>query len=144
MDNQIQKILDLNEIRNLRYQYAHHLDGNNIDEMDQVFSDDAVVEVTVGKMEGIEAIKKGLRDAYVLFDRDHKKHYPFMHVIANHVIDITGPETAEGKCYLIDFETAQKEEKNPLLLLGLYKDQYKKIDGVWKITHTVLDVTWDN
>ena len=56
MDIQLKALLDREEIRNLRILYAHHLDSNNIAALDQVFSADAVVEVTVGKMQGIDAI----------------------------------------------------------------------------------------
>lgn len=142
MDSKIQALLDHEEIRNLRTLYAHHLDSNNIAELDQVFSPDAVVEVTVGKMEGIAAIQAGLKEAYTLFDRDNKSNYPFMHVIANHWIKLTGPDSAEGRCYLVDFETASKPDPNPLLLLGLYHDKYIRIDGQWRITHTSLKVVW--
>lgn len=142
MNNTIQELLDHEEIRNLRTLYAHHLDSNNIDALDQVFSADAVVEVTVGKMEGIAAIRAGLSDAFKLFDRDHHGSYPFMHAIVNHWIKLTGPDTAEGRCYLIDFETASKPDPNPLLLLGLYADGYRRIDGQWRITRTRLEVVW--
>lgn len=77
MDSKIQALLDHEEIRNLRTLYAHHLDSNNIAELDQVFSPDAVVEVTVGKMEGISAIQAGLKEAYALFDRDNKSNNGF-------------------------------------------------------------------
>lgn len=142
MNNTIQELLDREEIRNLRTLYAHHLDSNNIDALDQVFSADAVVEVTVGKMEGIAAIRAGLNDAFKLFDRDHHGSYPFLHAIVNHWIKLTGPDTAEGRCYLIDFETASKPDPSPLLLLGLYADEYRRIDGQWRITRTRLEVVW--
>lgn len=142
MNNTIQELLDREEIRNLRTLYAYHLDSNNIDALDQVFSADAVVEVTVGKMEGIAAIRAGLDDAFKLFDRDHHGSYPFLHAIANHWIKLTGQDTAEGRCYLIDFETASKPDPNPLLLLGLYADEYRRIDGQWRITRTRLEVVW--
>lgn len=135
-------LLDREEIRNLRTLYAHHLDSNNIQALDQVFSADAVVEVTVGKMEGIDAIRTGLDEAFKLYDRDHRGSYPFMHAITNHWVQLTGPDTAEGRCYLIDFETATKPDPNPLLLLGLYADEYQRIDGQWRITRTRLDVVW--
>ncbi|EJT85943.1 hypothetical protein PPS11_02933 [Pseudomonas putida S11] len=60
MENTIQQLIDREAIRDLRTLYAHHLDSNNIQALDEVFSADAVVEVTVGKMEGIEAIKSGV------------------------------------------------------------------------------------
>lgn len=142
MDTHLKGLLDREEIRNLRTLYALHLDSNNIADLDQVFSADAVVEVTVGKMEGIDAIRAGLNDAFQLYDRDHQGTYPFLHAITNHWIKLTGPDTAEGRCYLIDFETASKPDPNPLLLLGLYADEYKRIDGEWRITRTRLEVVW--
>lgn len=141
MDTKLKALLDREEIRNLRTLYAHHLDSNTIDALDEVFSADAV-EVTVGKMTGIDAIRSGLNDAFKLFDRDHQGSYPFLHAIANHWIKLTGPDTAQGRCYLIDFETASKPDPNPLLLLGLYADTYRRIDGEWRITHTRLEVVW--
>jgi hypothetical protein len=142
MNPTLQALLDREEIRNLRTLYAHHLDSNNIAALDEVFSAHAVVEVTVGKMEGIDAIRTGLTDAFKLYDRDHQGSYPFMHAIANHWVKLTGPNTAEGRCYLIDFETASKPDPNPLLLLGLYTDEYERIDGQWRITRTRLEVVW--
>lgn len=142
MDATIKGLLDREEIRNLRTLYALHLDSNNIAALDQVFSADAVVEVTVGKMEGIDAIRTGLNDAFTLYDRDQQGSYPFLHAITNHWIKLTGPDTAEGRCYLIDFETASKPDPNPLLLLGLYADEYKRINGEWRITRTRLEVVW--
>lgn len=142
MDTKLKALLDREEIRNLRTLYAHRLDSNTIDALDEVFSADAVVEVTVGKMTGIDAIRSGLNDAFKLFDRDHQGSYPFLHAIANHWIKLTGPDTAQGRCYLIDFETASKPDPNPLLLLGLYADTYRRIDGEWRITHTRLEVVW--
>lgn len=142
MDTKLKALLDREEIRNLRTLYAHHLDSNTIDALDEVFSADAVVEVTVGKMTGIDAICSGLNDAFKLFDRDRQGSYPFLHAIANHWITLTGPDTAQGRCYLIDFETASKPDPNPLLLLGLYADTYRRIDGEWRITHTRLEVVW--
>lgn len=142
MDIKLKALLDREEIRALRTLYAHHLDSNNIAALDQVFSADAVVQVTVGNMHGIDAIRTGLAEAFTLFDRDKQGRYPFMHAIVNHWIQLTGPDTAQGRCYLIDFETASKPDPNPLLLLGLYADQYQRIDGEWRITHTRLEVVW--
>jgi hypothetical protein len=144
MSNELKSLLDREEIKNLRVLYAHHLDSNNIEDLDQVFSDDAVVEVTVGRMEGIGAIRAGLNEAFQLFDRDRQGIYPFMHAIVNHWVRLTGPDSAEGRCYLIDFETASKADPNPLLLLGLYTDEYRRIDGQWRITRTRLEVVWPN
>lgn len=142
MTEKLAELLDIEEIRNLRFQYAHYLDGNDIDKLDQVFSADATVVVTVGSMHGIDEIRSGLREAFKLYDRDQQGSYPFVHAVTNHWVKLTGPDAAEGRCYLLDFETARKPDPNPLLLLGLYHDKYKRIDGAWRITHTSLEVVW--
>ncbi|MCB8874501.1 nuclear transport factor 2 family protein [Acidisoma silvae] len=138
----LQNLLDIEDIRNLRFQYSDYLDGNDIDLLDRVFAADAVVEVTIGAMRGLSEIKAGLAQAYKDFDRDGRNSYPFLHAVTNHSIKFLGPDLAEGHCYLIDFETASKPDPNPLLLLGLYRDKYQRLDGEWRITHSHLAVVW--
>jgi len=142
METIIKGLVDREAIRDLRTLYAHYLDSNNIEDLNRVFSDDAMVEVTIGKMEGIDAIKVGLHEAFTLYDRDMQGRYPFMHAITNHWVKLTGADTAVGRCYLIDLETASKPDPNPLFLLGLYSDEYARIRGEWRITRTRLEVVW--
>lgn len=141
VDKRVLELLDIEEIRKLRVRYSHILDSGRVEEFDKVFAEDGVVEVTVGKMEGLAAIRTGLKDAYTLFDYRKAQNYPFMHAVANHLIDVTGPDTATGSCYLLDFVTG-RAEGHPILLLGLYHDTYRKIGGAWRIVHTRLDVVW--
>jgi hypothetical protein len=142
MDDRLKTLLDIEEIRNLRTLYSHHLDSNNLASLDEVFAVDAIVEVTVGTMRGLDEIREKLDGAFKLFDRDHQGRYPFLHAVANHWVKITGPDTAEGRCYLLDFETASKPDPSPILLLGLYADEYKRIDGAWRISRSRLEVVW--
>ncbi|MBO9112468.1 MULTISPECIES: nuclear transport factor 2 family protein [Rhizobium/Agrobacterium group] len=141
-DERIQNLFDIEEIRNLRVLYSHYLDGAHTERLADIFTEDAVVSVTVGSMRGIEEIEKGLGEAVTLFDRDGKGNYPFLHAVTNHWVRITGPDTAEGRCYLIDFETASKPDPNPLLLLGLYSDQYRRVGGQWRISRSQLETVW--
>jgi len=142
MNDRIAKLLDIEEIRQLRTLYSHCLDSGDIEGLDRVFAQDATVAVTVGTMTGLAEIKARLLDAYREFDRDGRHYYPFFHAVTNHRVTLTGPDTAEGRCYLIDFETASKPDPNPLLLLGLYADTYCRVDGEWRIAATRLEVVW--
>lgn len=142
-DERLQKLLDLDEIRTLRVRYSHVLDSGKVEGFDDVFTQDAVLAVTVGQMEGLDAIKAGLAGAYDTFDYRKKRHYPFMHAVTNHAITITGPDTADGLCYLLDWVTG-RAEGHPVLLLGLYADKYKRLNGKWLISHTSLDVVWQH
>lgn len=141
-DDKIQTLLDLEEIRNLRNLYSHCLDSNNVSALDEVFAADAVVEVTVGVMRGLDEIREKLGEAFRLYDRENRGRYPFLHAVTNHWVKITGPNIAQGRCYLLDLETASKPEPNPFLLLGLYADEYKRIDGAWRISRSRLEVVW--
>lgn len=142
MNEQLQRLLDTEEIRALRVRYSDVLDTGKVEGFDDVFTGDAVLSVTVGDMEGLDAIKQGLAGAFDLYNWKKKDSHPFMHAVTNHSIKITGPDSAEGQCYLLDFVTGREADQHPLLLLGLYVDQYKRVDGAWKISHTRLDVPW--
>lgn len=143
LEDRLQRLMDIEEIRALRIRYSHVLDTGKVEGFDSVFTKDAVVAVTVGKMEGLEAIKTGLAGAYTTFDYRKRGHYPFMHAVTNHAVTITGPDTAEGLCYLLDWVTG-REEGHPVLLLGLYADKYQRVEGAWRIVYTSLDVVWQH
>lgn len=142
IEERISTLLDIEEIRQLRVQYAHCFDGNKLDGLDTVFAPDAVVDVSAGEMRGLARIKEGLADFYQIFDRDRRGHYPFFHSITNHQVVLESPDFATGLCYLVDFETASKQDSNPLLLLGLYRDEYRRIGQEWRIAASHLDVIW--
>lgn len=138
----IQTLLDDYAIRQLRLRYSELLDSGEADKMGEVFTEDAVVSVTVGKMEGLAAICQSLKDAYRTFDTRKRGHYPFMHAVTNHQIKFTGSDTATGSCYLLDFVTDRPQQSHPVLLLGRYLDEYVREDGEWRIVKTELDVVW--
>lgn len=142
MSGKIQTLLDTEEIRNLRTLYSHYLDGNRLHALDQVFTRDAVVETTAGIWRGIDAIAAGLTEAVKLYDRDRRGSYPFLHAVTNHWVKLTGADTAEGRCYLIDLETASKKDPNPLFLLGLYADAYVRTENGWRIQRSRLELFW--
>ena len=62
--------------------------------------------------------------------------------MSNHWIELLDDDHAQGRCYLIDFATQKPAGENPLLLLGLYADEYRRVDGQWLISRTRLDVVW--
>ena len=142
MNDKIRALIDIEEIRNLRNLYSHYLDSNHCQSLDQVFTADAVVETTNGLWRGLDEVRDGLAGAVKLYDRDNHGSYPFLHAVTNHWVKLTGPDTAEGRCYLLDFETASKPDPNPLLLLGLYADTYARVDGAWRISRSRLELFW--
>lgn len=143
-EDRITAMLDREDIRALRLHYSALLDGNEADRMGEVFTEDAEVVVTVGAMTGLDEIKSSLREAYQTFDTLKAGHFPFVHAIANHEITLTGPDTATGSCYLLDFVTDRPGAQHPFLLLGRYVDTYVRVNGDWRISRSELDVLWPN
>lgn len=141
-EDRITAMLHREDIRALRRHYSALLDGNEADRMGEVFTEDAEVLVTVGAMRGLDEIKTSLRRAYETFDSRKAGHFPFIHAIANHEITLTGPDTATGSCYLMDFVTDRPGPQHPFLLLGRYLDSYVRVDGAWRIARSELDVLW--
>nr|WP_321358845.1 nuclear transport factor 2 family protein [uncultured Draconibacterium sp.] len=108
----------------------------------QSLKEDAVCQTDRTPWNGRAQIQKGLEKAFADLDTHNYGNYPFLHVVTNHLIEITGPTTAKGKYYLIDLFTERPVEDLPLLLLGLYVDDYELIDGKWYIASTRLDIAW--
>lgn len=136
------QLLDREAIRELRMHYSALLDGGEAARMDEVFTEDAEVRVSVGSLNGLADIKRSLAAAYDDFDTRQQRHFPFVHAIANHQIRFTGPDTAEGSCYLLDLLTDRPAEQHPFLLFGRYLDSYVRVDGLWRIARSELDVLW--
>jgi len=133
-------------IRQLRVDYSTAFDTMDEDLVRRNFVDDVVCDYP-DRYEGVEAVLG-------LF-REHWKHLraplETLHYVANHSIEITGPDSARGHCLLLDLVTRQHEGSaivtqggaaNPLLLIGRYDDEYVRVDGRWKFARIALRILW--
>lgn len=139
---EINKLLNLEAIKNLRIRYAHYLDSNNIDGLISLFTEEAICQTDRDPWRGREEIRKGLVKAFKDYDTENHGSYPFLHAITNHWIEMINSDTAQGRCYLIDLVTERPKNASTLLLLGLYSDEYKKIGDQWFISRSRLDLVW--
>ncbi len=66
-----------------------------------------------------------------------------LHIVTNPQIKFTGPDTATGVWILTDIAIGQAAPgKPPQILYGTYNDQYRKVNGDWKIQRMDLNVLW--
>ncbi len=138
----LQKLLDLEDIKNLRHKYGHYLDSNSMMELGELFAADAVCDAGHGDWRGRAAIVAGLQQAFDDYDLERHGSYPFLHAVTNQWIEFIDADTAQGRCYLLDLQTITNPERDPWILLGMYADEYRRIDGRWLITRSRLDVVW--
>ena len=117
------------------------MDTGRIDELGALFTEDAVCQFgTFGTWEGRETI----RENFAQVDRDLHHGVPFhaVHSNSDHWIDFTGPDTAIGRGYLIDMVTEKAPDEIPIVVIGVYDEEYRKVEGAWKIARCTLQFLW--
>ena len=140
MTTTIEDLINIHDIKNLRIQYSAYFDGQEIDKLMGLFTGDAVCEFGPeygGNWEDHETIRAN----YLSYMEKDDQPWRWLHVVTNHLVELTGPDTAKGRCYLVDLNLEQGN-KDPLYLFGVYDDLYKKVDGQWLIQRTRIDFLW--
>ena len=124
-------LVELEQIKQLKYRYARCLDLKLWDDIVECFTPDAVAEYSGGQysFEGRGAIVEFLRRSMgeETFHSSHKMHHP--------EIELVDAERATGVWALDDVVIESKWE---LTIRGasFYTDEYVKIDGEWRISRT--------
>lgn len=125
LEEKIQRLEDLEQIRDLPRRYAHLVwQGKPIETVD-LFCADGIVDLGPNDGGAIQG-RENLRAIYSnKVGTDEMMLHPFVH---NHLIDLNGDE-ATGVVYL-DLRCTKDGES--LMGSGYYEDQYVREDGIWK------------
>ena len=141
----IDDLLNIEEIKQVRHLFSHYFDGQNLGELVDLFTDDAVCEF--GPVFGGDWVgKEHIRSKFTAIMGEpgmavHGEPFSVLHAITNPWIRLLDDTTASGRWYLLDIHTAVGVE-NPLILFGIYDDIYRKVDGRWRIHRTRIDFLW--
>jgi hypothetical protein len=131
----IQYLLDLEEIKQLRYSFSWALETSAPDDLADLFTEAGVIDVGPwGRMEGRDAIRRGYGRAY-----REAEPWTAMHAVTNPRIRVNGDDAA-GTWYLLD--CTMHGTGNPLQVLGIYDEEYRRVDGTWKIARLTLRFKW--
>ena len=142
------RLEDLEDIRQVRIDYTYFWDAGDAEGTASVFTDDAVIEThyqgkpfAAGGAEGKEAIRAYYARHMKSGQGDDRGKA--LHIVSNPQIRLTGPDTATGTWILTDIAIGQASpEKPPQILYGTYNDDYRKVDGIWKIQRMNLQVLY--
>lgn len=129
-----------------RYALAHDLTDPQM--YASVFTEDAEL---IG---GGRVVAKGRQALMDAASNDRKRFNPgaaegkrsFMtmrHVITNSVVDLTGPTSAKGICYVLTIVN-QKNHGPEIMSVGRYEDQYVKTKGEWLIARREIFMDMGN
>ncbi|MHB8328321.1 MAG: nuclear transport factor 2 family protein [Acidimicrobiales bacterium] len=122
---------DIEQIRRLKYAYLRLLDTKRFDELGTLLTEDATSAFASGRLahDGREAIVRFLTESLGTgaIITMHSAHHP--------EIEVTAEDRATGTWYLEDLVIAPAHD---FVLHGtaLYRDEYRKVDGRWMISHT--------
>lgn len=139
----MEEFLDIESIKQLRILGSRYLDCGDLKSLVDLYTEDAVCEFgPYGTWTGRDTFLANFAEAEKPFYASG--YFSNLHVVVNHNIDLTGPDSATGIVYLLDFVTGDmmREGGNPLFWLGVYDEEYRKAEGEWKIARQSLNFVW--
>ncbi len=128
----LQGVIDREAIRNLPLQYCHCVWQQDTVAYANLFTEDGSFgtdDPSLPKAQGRDALRTMIGGQMAT-----SKPRPFIH---NHVVELTGPDTAKGTCYV---EVRLQRDGAPWLMSGYYHDQYAKVGGEWKFKSRQITV----
>ena len=136
----LEEHLEIEAIKQLRVLYSHLFDSHRTDEMAMIFTEDAVCEFSDDLPYGDWVGREEIRKQYKEVASHSTKPFSYMHATTNGWVELTGPDSATGSWFLLDL--GMGDNPNPVGLIGVYNDVYKKVDGEWFIHRTRIDHIW--
>jgi prepilin-type processing-associated H-X9-DG protein len=123
---------ELEAIRALTHRYGLALDTFDLDGTVAAFAEDAVFDCTAFGLERLE----GHAALRAFFDHNQAAMANQMHLFANHIIELDGPEDAHGTNYL--FQDGHTKSGERIQCLGLNRDRYVRTSDGWVISERTI------
>lgn len=134
----LRELLEIEAIRKTRLLYSHLMDTGRVDDLAELFTEDALCEFgPYGTWKGRETIRANYHEV-----ESGNTLFFAMHATCDHMVELAGPETAAGRAYLLEPATGTAADKNPFIYLGVYDEDYRKVDGRWLIARCSLQFFW--
>jgi ketosteroid isomerase-like protein len=130
LEARLRLLEDREEIRDLRDAYHACVNDGRYDEIADLFTDDAVVELGyLAHYAGRAEIDAGFRS---MAERERFFIKQFIH---SHSVQVDG-DSASGRSYL---EARYGRYGVSYLVSGRYDDRYRRVDGVWRFSEMRID-----
>ena len=137
--DKIQKLLDIEDIKNLKHRYFRAIDMADFELLDNVFAEDITIDYRGGTYRWESKGKQNIINS--LIQAFHSKTAA-MHTAHHPEIEILSETEAVGKWYLQDifynFDLDSVTQGT-----ALYDDKYTKSGESWLIQHSEYDRIWE-
>lgn len=132
------------ECERLVYRYAWLVDSGEAARVADLFTDDGVWAAGEGEpMRGRDGIRAGFTARQAITRRQSR------HVMTNVLIDVTGPDTASGRVYLVNYRhdspSGVAERPAPSdapKFVGEYNLTFRRVEGQWLFATLDLDLAF--
>ena len=146
---ELRKLLEVEKIRKVKTLYSQLMDARDWRGLSMTFAEDVVAELgAYGDLTGRAAVTAAISgeapddgEALPSLMRG-RAPYDGLHLTTNMWIELTGPDTAVARTYLHDVMFEAHPRINPLLMFGIYDEDYVKRDGNWQIARFRVQFLW--
>ena len=122
-------------IQNLALQYARIIDDKAFDELETIFTSDAVVASPVFESKGLEEFRQQLQIMHTFTGT--------LHMIGNQLGEWDG-DSYRGQTYCIASHIHELDGVQRKIELGIrYDDEVVRVDGACKYRRRYLNVIWE-
>ena len=136
LDRRIKRLEDIEAIRQLKARYCEICDDNhNPDLITTIFTEDGIWEASgIARAEGHDEIRTLFKQFQVSINYSQ-------HMVQNPIIEVAG-DAASGRWYFFGpFTFSGAHSKKPdqaRWQAARYQEQYRRVDGEWKIKHLLV------
>lgn len=128
-DDRLARVADELEIRNAIARIAILADVGDLDEYQDLFTEDAVWDFPLGGREGRADIRAGAdeRRATGVTGPDSATR----HILTNIAVTVDGSDTATAESYFVFLQHTTTEPS--IFNMGHYRDTFRREGGVWRL-----------
>jgi hypothetical protein len=134
---------ELEAIRHTLAAYNAAGDRMKLDDLAATFTEDGVLEMPASTLRGRAGIAAGLGGPRRAPAPSEAAAAPaarrpsfVRHHLTTSLLDLTGPDTAEGRTYFIVFTDVGPDHA------GFYADRLRKVEGAWLFAHRKVMIDW--
>ena len=136
IEQRLQRLEDIEDIKMLKARYCDRCDdGYDADGIAGLMTDDAVWDGGTSF-----AVVRGREEIRAHFQRAAGRVTMARHQVMNPVIEVDG-DTATGQ-WLLFQPCTDASIDGAAWLAATYRDEYRRVDGQWLISHTGIDVAF--
>ena len=128
-------LADVYEIQQLLYRYATALDTRQLDLLDDCFTPDARLDMSVAGTHSPAQYKAMAAEALAKLDATH-------HLIGNPAITVNGDTARAHSYYQAQHARNDLAPASLLLVAGWIDDELVRVDGRWRIVSRVGRAVW--